>query len=66
MVEIHPVQLSIVGPKQNVQLPSQKEHWLLVVLGKVPAGHTSRQYPEFRKVPLGHELHSLLAVPPHV
>jgi len=41
--DMQPVQLSMVPPKQNVQLPSQVSQVLVVLLGKVAGGQTSRQ-----------------------
>ena len=45
---MHPVQLLMVDPKQNVQLPSQASQVWVVVLDQVAGGHTSRQRLELR------------------
>lgn len=42
---IHPVQLSIVAPKQYVQLPSHALQVFVEVSGYVAEGHTYRHIP---------------------
>lgn len=49
------VQLSTVGPKQNLHLESHASQDDVLLLGNVFCGHTYLQYPLYKNSPLTQE-----------